>query len=58
MRRNRLGKEEWTGIKWQTGSITHTFQKDGTSCGVCDGGIMKGREAKETFCLTVKKFLC
>ncbi|KAJ4920071.1 hypothetical protein JOQ06_022456 [Pogonophryne albipinna] len=34
MRRNRLGKEDWVNIKWQPGKITHTFQKDATSCGV------------------------
>ncbi|KAI4815790.1 hypothetical protein KUCAC02_005917 [Chaenocephalus aceratus] len=34
MRRNRLGKEDWVSIKWQPGKITHTFQKDATSCGV------------------------
>ncbi|KAK5613302.1 hypothetical protein CRENBAI_023986 [Crenichthys baileyi] len=34
MRRNRLGKEDRVNIKWQPGTITHTFQKDGTSCGV------------------------
>ncbi|XP_034064636.1 uncharacterized protein LOC117541546 isoform X2 [Gymnodraco acuticeps] len=33
MRRNRLGKEDWVSIKWQPGKITHTFQKDATSCG-------------------------
>ncbi|KAF3837193.1 hypothetical protein F7725_004657 [Dissostichus mawsoni] len=33
MRRNRLGKEDWINIKWQPGKITHTFQKDATSCG-------------------------
>ncbi|KAI9543213.1 hypothetical protein NQZ68_011524 [Dissostichus eleginoides] len=33
MRRNRLGKEDWVNIKWQPGKITHTFQKDATSCG-------------------------
>ncbi|KAJ4933994.1 hypothetical protein JOQ06_006802 [Pogonophryne albipinna] len=33
MRRNRLGKEDWVNIKWQPGKITHTFQKDPTSCG-------------------------
>lgn len=34
MRRNRLGKEAWVNIKWQPGKITHTFQKDNTSCGI------------------------
>ncbi|RXN15137.1 hypothetical protein ROHU_028278 [Labeo rohita] len=34
MRLRRLAKEDWTKIKWQPDSITHTFQKDGTSCGV------------------------
>ncbi|XP_034566483.1 uncharacterized protein LOC117831745 [Notolabrus celidotus] len=34
MRRNRFGKEDWVNIKWQPGQITHTFQKDVTSCGV------------------------
>ncbi|XP_078024990.1 uncharacterized protein LOC144463675 [Epinephelus lanceolatus] len=34
MRRNRLGKEDWVNIKWQPGKITHTFQKDDTSCGI------------------------
>ncbi|KAI4820904.1 hypothetical protein KUCAC02_028862, partial [Chaenocephalus aceratus] len=33
IRRNRLGKEDWVNIKWQPGKITHTFQKDATSCG-------------------------
>ncbi|KAF3832183.1 hypothetical protein F7725_025848, partial [Dissostichus mawsoni] len=33
MRRNRLGKEDWVNIKWQPGKITHTFQKEATSCG-------------------------
>ncbi|KAI9517788.1 hypothetical protein NQZ68_000957 [Dissostichus eleginoides] len=33
MRRNRLGKEDWVSIKWQPGKISHTFQKDATSCG-------------------------
>ncbi|KAI4812575.1 hypothetical protein KUCAC02_023950 [Chaenocephalus aceratus] len=32
MRQNRLGKEDWVSIKWQPGKITHTFQKDATSC--------------------------
>ncbi|XP_038150167.1 uncharacterized protein LOC119789375 [Cyprinodon tularosa] len=32
MRRNRLGKEDWVNIKWKPGKITHTFQKDATSC--------------------------
>ncbi|KAM4566987.1 uncharacterized protein PAE49_010443 [Odontesthes bonariensis] len=34
MRRNSLGKEDWVNIKWQHGKITHTFQKDATSCGI------------------------
>ncbi|XP_034467258.1 uncharacterized protein LOC117776943 isoform X2 [Hippoglossus hippoglossus] len=34
MRRNRFGKEDWVNIKWKPGKITHTFQKDGTSCGI------------------------
>ncbi|MEQ2208178.1 hypothetical protein XENOCAPTIV_028677 [Xenoophorus captivus] len=34
MCRNRLGKEDWVNIKWQPGTITHTYQKDSTSCGV------------------------
>ncbi|XP_039675363.1 uncharacterized protein LOC120570843 [Perca fluviatilis] len=34
MRRNRLGKQEWTDIKWMPGAIQHSTQKDGSSCGV------------------------
>ncbi|MEQ2241419.1 hypothetical protein ILYODFUR_025064 [Ilyodon furcidens] len=34
MRWNRLGKADRVNNKWQPGTITHTFQKDGTSCGV------------------------
>lgn len=34
LRRNRLSKKDWVNIKWQPGKITHTFQKDCTSCGV------------------------
>ncbi|KAF0039273.1 hypothetical protein F2P81_007508 [Scophthalmus maximus] len=34
MHRNRFGTEDWVDIKWQPGTISHTFQKDGTSCGI------------------------
>ncbi|KAI4800964.1 hypothetical protein KUCAC02_006229 [Chaenocephalus aceratus] len=47
MRRNRLGKEDWVNIKWQPGKITHTFQKDATSCGAF---VMQMAE------MTVKEF--
>ncbi|XP_034072026.1 uncharacterized protein LOC117546053 [Gymnodraco acuticeps] len=47
MRRNRLGKEDWVSIKWQPGKITHTFQKDATSCGAF---VMQMAE------MTVKEF--
>ncbi|KAF3832196.1 hypothetical protein F7725_025861, partial [Dissostichus mawsoni] len=29
----QTGKEDWVNMKWQPGKITHTFQKEATSCG-------------------------
>ncbi len=34
MRRNRDSIEDWVDTKWQPGTIDHTFQDDGYSCGV------------------------
>ena len=33
-RKNQHGREDWTNIKWKPGTIPHTFQSDGVSCGV------------------------
>ncbi|RXN37548.1 putative protein wu:fc27b11 [Labeo rohita] len=34
MRRNRDSIEDWVDTKWQPGTIDHSFQEDGDSCGV------------------------
>ncbi len=41
MRRNRDSIEDWVDTKWQPGTIDHTFQDDGYSCGVF---VMQGNK--------------
>lgn len=54
MRRNRLGKEDWVNIKWQPGKITHTFQKDATSCGAF---VMQVIQCNMLCLLIIKHFI-
>ncbi|KAF3847491.1 hypothetical protein F7725_020519, partial [Dissostichus mawsoni] len=54
MRRNRLGKEDWVNIKWQPGKITHTFQKDATSCGAF---VMQVIQCNMLCSLIIKHFI-
>ena len=53
LRRNRLGKEDWVNIKWKPGKITHTFQKDGTSCGILGCVVLPSVQMAK---MTVKEF--
>ncbi|KAJ8352279.1 hypothetical protein SKAU_G00237550 [Synaphobranchus kaupii] len=34
MRRNRHSRQDWVDMKWQPGTIPHSCQNDGSSCGV------------------------